>query len=122
MARVTVEDCIDKIPNRFDLVLVAAGRAKALSAGAPLTVERGDEKNTVLALREIEEENIDLNDIRENIISGMQRFAKAKENTSDSEELKEVESEIMGSPDSSIYSDTEFVASDSFQVVDDINS
>ncbi len=118
MARVTVEDCVNKIPNRFDLILVAAGRAKALGAGAPLTVERKDEKNTVLALREIEEENLNLDDIRENIISGMQRFAKAKENAADDEELKEVESEIMGE----LYSDTEFVESDSFQVVEDINS
>ncbi len=122
MARVTVEDCVDKIPNRFDLILVAAGRAKALGAGAPLTVERGDEKNTVLALREIEEEHLSLDDIRENIIAGMQRFAKVKENTADDEELKEVESEIMGETGASVFSDTEFVDSDSFQVVDDINS
>ncbi len=120
MARVTVEDCIQKVPNRFDLVLLATSRAKALSAGAPMTLDRDNDKNTVIALREIEEGTINLQDVRENMIAGLQRYAKPKESELDSEEIKEVEAEIMG--DNQLYSDSEFVESDSFQVVDDINS
>jgi DNA-directed RNA polymerase subunit omega len=56
MARVTVEDCVDKVPNRFELVLLAAHRARELASGAPLTVARDDDKNPVVALREIAEE------------------------------------------------------------------
>lgn len=58
MARVTVEDCIDKIPNRFDLVMLAAHRARTISSGAPITVERDNDKNPVVALREIEDETL----------------------------------------------------------------
>ncbi len=58
MARVTVEDCVVKIPNRFDLVLLSAQRARAVSAGAPLTIERDNDKNPVIALREIAEETV----------------------------------------------------------------
>lgn len=119
MARVTVEDCIEKVPNRFDLVLLAAGRAKALSAGAPLTVERDNDKNTVIALREIEESTIDLNQVKDGIIIGMQKYVGAQESDVDTEEIKEVEAEIQGD---SLYGDAEFVESDAFQVVDDLNS
>ena len=73
MARVTVEDCVKKVPNRFDLVLMAAGRARSLAGGTPLTVDRDNDKNTVVALREIEEGTIDLNTVRDNVIAGMQR-------------------------------------------------
>ncbi|MEE8173392.1 MAG: DNA-directed RNA polymerase subunit omega [Alphaproteobacteria bacterium] len=60
MARVTVEDCVDKVPNRFELVLLAARRARNIHSGAPLTVERDNDKNPVVALREIAEETIEL--------------------------------------------------------------
>ncbi len=60
MARVTVEDCVDKIPNRFELVLLAARRARNIHSGAPLTVERDNDKNPVVALREIADETIEL--------------------------------------------------------------
>lgn len=119
MARVTVEDCIEKIPNRFDLVLVAAGRVKALGAGAPLTLERDNDKNTVIALREIEEGTIDLEGVKDGIIVGMQKYIGAKESNMDAEEIKEVEAEISGD---SLYADAEFVESDAFQVVDDLNA
>ena len=56
MARVTVEDCVDKVPNRFELVLLAAHRAREIAAGSPITVERDNDKNPVVALREIAEE------------------------------------------------------------------
>lgn len=118
MARVTVEDCVKKIPNRFDLILLASGRAKSLAAGNPLTVERDNDKNTVVALREIEEGTIDLGTIRDNVIAGMQKYAKPTEAFDDATELKEVEAEING--EVPLYADTEFVESDAFQVLDDV--
>lgn len=74
MARVTVEDCVDKVSNRFDLVLFAAQRARQVSAGAELTIERDRDKNPVVALREIAEETVIPEDMREAVISGLQRF------------------------------------------------
>ena len=76
MARVTVEDCIEKIENRFELVMLAAQRARALSSGAELTIERDNDKNPVIALREIAEETLDLADIEENLIRGLQKFVE----------------------------------------------
>ncbi|KPF81584.1 MAG: DNA-directed RNA polymerase subunit omega [Sphingomonadales bacterium] len=73
MARVTVEDCVDKIPNRFDLVLLAAERARAISGGAELTVDRDRDKNPVVALREIAEETVRPHVLKENLIQSMQR-------------------------------------------------
>jgi len=72
MARVTVEDCVDKVPNRFDLVMLAAHRAREVAAGAPLTVERDNDKNPVVALREIAEETQDVADLRERMIVASQ--------------------------------------------------
>ena len=65
MARITVEDCILQIPNRFDLVLLAAHRARGIAAGEPLTVERDNDKNTVVALREIAEKSVDKEELAE---------------------------------------------------------
>lgn len=79
MARVTVEDCIEKVPNRFELVLLAARRARAISAGAPLTVDRDNDKNPVVALREIAESTVDINELREDVIAGLQRHAQSEE-------------------------------------------
>jgi len=73
MARVTVEDCVDKIPNRFDLVLMAAQRARQISGGAELTLDRDRDKNPVVALREIAEENITPDNLREAVITSMQK-------------------------------------------------
>jgi DNA-directed RNA polymerase subunit omega len=73
MARVTVEDCIEIIPNRFDLVLLAAHRARNISAGAALTVERDNDKTPVVALRELAEETLVLDDLRESMVMGLQR-------------------------------------------------
>lgn len=72
MARVTVEDCIDKIPNRFDLVIMAAHRARQLAAGAEITVPRNNDKNPVVALREIAEETLTATAIRESAIESLQ--------------------------------------------------
>ena len=73
MARVTVEDCVDKIPNRFDLVLLAAQRARQVSGGAELTIDRDRDKNPVVALREIAEETIRPAELKESLISSLQR-------------------------------------------------
>jgi DNA-directed RNA polymerase subunit omega len=72
MARVTVEDCVDKVPNRFDLVMLAAHRAREISAGAPITVERDNDKNPVVALREIADETQSAEDLQERLIESNQ--------------------------------------------------
>ena len=73
MARVTVEDCVDKVPNRFDLVLLAAQRAREISGGADLTVDRDRDKNPVVALREIAEETVIPRILKESLVTSMQR-------------------------------------------------
>ncbi len=72
MARVTVEDCVDKVPNRFELVMLAAHRAREISAGAALTVERDNDKNPVVSLREIADETQSADDLRERLIESNQ--------------------------------------------------
>lgn len=72
MARVTVEDCVDKIPNRFDLVLLAAQRAREISGGAEITIERDRDKNPVVALREIAEETVRPDILKESVITSLQ--------------------------------------------------
>ena len=79
MARVTVEDCIDKLPNRFELVLLSAHRARMISQGAPLSVERDNDKNPVVALREIADETVDTGDLREEYIHAMQKHVEVDE-------------------------------------------
>jgi DNA-directed RNA polymerase subunit omega len=79
MARVTVEDCIDKVANRFELVLLSAHRARMVAQGAPLTVDRDKDKNPVVALREIAEEAINKDDLRENYIHSMQKQVEVDE-------------------------------------------
>jgi len=73
MARVTVEDCVEKVPNRFDLVLLASHRSRNIAAGSSLTVDRDNDKTPVVALRELAEETLDLNDLRESLVTGLQR-------------------------------------------------
>jgi DNA-directed RNA polymerase subunit omega len=72
MARVTVEDCVDKVPNRFDLVMLAAHRAREISAGASITVDRDNDKNPVVALREIADETQGADDLHERMIESHQ--------------------------------------------------
>ncbi|MDO5613158.1 MAG: DNA-directed RNA polymerase subunit omega [Paracoccus sp. (in: a-proteobacteria)] len=72
MARVTVEDCVDKVPNRFDLVMLASHRAREIAAGATLTLDRDNDKNPVVALREIAEETQPVDDLRERMIESSQ--------------------------------------------------
>ncbi len=79
MARVTIEDCIDKLPNRFELVLLAAHRARLVSQGAPLTVDRDRDKDPVVSLREIAAETINKDDLREEFIHAMQKHVEVDE-------------------------------------------
>jgi DNA-directed RNA polymerase subunit omega len=93
MARVTVEDCILKIPNRFELVLLAAQRARDVASGAPITLERDNDKNPVVALREIADETIGLEQVKNSLIKGMQKHVEIDE----PEEDKELDAESQQS-------------------------
>ncbi|ARE82828.1 DNA-directed RNA polymerase subunit omega [Roseovarius sp. EC-HK134] len=84
MARVTTEDCVDKVPNRFDLVMLAAHRAREIAAGSPLTVDRDNDKNPVVALREIAEETQAADDLRERLIESNQTQIEVDEPEEDS--------------------------------------
>jgi|SRR5690606_9087255 DNA-directed RNA polymerase subunit omega len=79
MARVTVEDCIDKVDNRFELVLLAGHRARQISQGAPITVGRDNDKNPVVALREIAEETLSPDDLKEDLIHSLQKHVEVDE-------------------------------------------
>ena len=79
MARVTVEDCVLKVPNRFELVLLAGQRARDIAAGAPLTVDRDNDKSPVVALREIADVTIPLENLQNNVIKGMQKHVEIDE-------------------------------------------
>lgn len=87
MARVTVEDCVDKVENRFDLVLLAAHRARLVSQGADITIERDNDKNPVVALREIAEETLSPGDLREDLIHSLQKHVEVDEPEADLPEL-----------------------------------
>ena len=76
MARVTVEDCVEKVPNRFELVMLSAQRAREILAGASLTVEADNDKNPVIALREIAEETVKLDDLRDSLVQSQQRHVE----------------------------------------------
>ena len=83
MARVTVEDCVDKIPNRFDLVLMAAQRAREISGGAELTIDRDRDKNPVVALRESAEESVRPKELQESVVTGLQKILPEDEDEAD---------------------------------------
>lgn len=87
MARVTVEDCVTKIPNRFELVMLAAQRARSIAAGAELTLDRDNDKNPVVALREIADETIDLDDLREGLVKSLQKHVEMDEPEEDEVDL-----------------------------------
>jgi DNA-directed RNA polymerase subunit omega len=95
MARVTVEDCVVKIPNRFELVLLAAQRAREITSGAPLSVDRDDDKNPVVALREIAEETIQLDHLKDSVVRGMQKHVEMDE----PEDEPELETSLFGVAD-----------------------
>lgn len=79
MARVTVEDCVDKVENRFELVLVASHRARMIGSGSKLTIERDNDKNPVVALREIAEITVSPGDLREDLIHSLQKYVEVDE-------------------------------------------
>src|SRR2546430_15976222 len=79
MARVTVEDCIDKVENRFDLVLLASHRGRMISSGAQITVDRDNDKNPVVALREVADETISPGDLKEDLIHSLQKYVEVDE-------------------------------------------
>ena len=79
MARVTVEDCVVKVPNRFELVLLAAQRAREITSGAPLSLDRDDDKNPVVALREIADETVGLDHLKDSLVRGMQKHVEMDE-------------------------------------------
>lgn len=79
MARVTVEDCIDKVDNRFELVLLASHRSRMISSGSPLTIDRDNDKNPVVALREIADETVQPEDLKEDLIHSLQKYVEVDE-------------------------------------------
>lgn len=91
MARVTVEDCVEKVPSRFELVVLAAKRARQISAGSALTVDRENDKNTVVALREIAEESIELEQLRDSLVASYRQYSPVEENEEELEDLLEKE-------------------------------
>jgi DNA-directed RNA polymerase subunit omega len=104
MARVTVEDCIDKVDNRFDLVLLASHRARMVSSGAQITIDRDNDKNPVVALREIAEETISPGDLKEDLIHSLQKYVEVDEPEPESMPL-------IGAPGTGVDADdTEVVA------------
>lgn len=96
MARVTVEDCVVKIPNRFDLVMLSAQRAREIAAGGTLTVERDNDKNPVVALREIAESSVDIDNLRQALIAGLQKHVETEEPEEDMMELIASDTNIAG--------------------------
>ena len=99
MARVTVEDCVIKVPNRFELVMLAAQRAREISSGSPLTVEKDNDKNPVIALREIADDSLVLENLRQSLIQGLQRQVESEEPQDDAMELLAQDRDIAGVPE-----------------------
>ena len=99
MARITVEDCVTKVPNRFDLVVMAAQRSRHISAGEPLTIERDNDKNPVIALREIADSTIDQEELRESVVRGLQRHVEIDEPEDDEMELLMARQGLTGGSD-----------------------
>ncbi len=95
MARITVEDCVERVPSRFELVMLAAQRARNISAGAGLTVERDNDKNPVVALREIADETVELDHLRYELVHGLRRHLELG---GDDEARAELEAESAPPP------------------------
>ncbi len=102
MARVTVEDCVTKIPNRFELVMMASQRARDVSAGSALTVDRDNDKNPVVALREIAEETVNLEELEEAVVKGLQTYVEMDEPEEDEMDLLAIQQDhSIGDPQDS---------------------
>ena len=116
MARVTVEDCVLKVPNRFELVLLAAQRAKNISAGSAPTIDRDRDKNPVIALREIADETINLDELENTLVSGMQKFVKVEEVSAEEDEIKAAELAALDTEFSYLNDSEQVAESGSFEV------
>ena len=99
MARVTVEDCIDKVDNRFELVLLAGHRARQISQGAQITIPRDNDKNPVVALREIADETLSPGDLKEDLIHSLQKHVEVDEPETDGQELTDQSGAATASAD-----------------------
>lgn len=122
MARVTVEDCIDKVENRFELVMVASQRARQIGSGAPLTVDRDNDKKTVISLREIAGETVGVDHLKEEIVVSHQRFLP-QEDEAQTIDLMDGEKEWAeatgNTPATGIYADEEIGSSPASEDNDD---
>lgn len=126
MARVTVEDCVLRVPNRFKLVMLAAQRARDLSVGAPLTVERDNDRNPVVALREIAEETVPIDELEAGVIKGLQKHADTDEPGEEAEMLA-IEEELASAATENLaleasgerFEDAEDVDDDAEELDDD---
>jgi DNA-directed RNA polymerase subunit omega len=120
MARVTVEDCVDKLPNRFELVMVAAQRARKIGSGASLTVDRDNDKNPVISLREIAAETVSIEDLKEDLVKNYQRVV-VQDDEEDAIDLMQGEEEwsAMASQSAGIYGDDEVSEDDEAEEGDD---
>jgi DNA-directed RNA polymerase subunit omega len=116
MARVTVEDCIDKVETRFELIMMASQRARKLGTGGALTIERDNDKNTVVALREIAAETINTDDLKEDLIRSRQRVIHTAE---DDEELVNLLSDDFDMESDEMDMDRMTAASDDEDDADD---
>jgi DNA-directed RNA polymerase subunit omega len=116
MSRVTVEDCIEVVPNRFELVLYAAQRAKDISAGASLTIPRDRDKNPVISLREIAERTITTSVLQESIVKGMQQYRGSDD--SDAEDVESILAEDESLSRALQMSEADFANTDGFTVSD----
>ena len=94
MARVTVEDCVEKIPNRYELLMVAAQRAKDIEQGSPLRVDRDNDKNAVVALREIAEDKVSIEDLQKSLVLNLQKYVEVEEPEEEEIEIIAAEKEL----------------------------
>jgi DNA-directed RNA polymerase subunit omega len=106
MARVTVEDCIDKVDNRFELVLLASHRARLISQGAPITIDRDNDKNPVVALREIADELLSPGDLKEDLIHSLQKHVEVDEPEPDASTLISGESQADAADEDDVQPET----------------
>ena len=119
MARVTVEDCVDKIPNRYELLMVAAQRAKDITSGSSITLPRDNDKNPVIALREIAEEKVSIEELQRSLVMGLQKFVEVEEPEEEEMEIMAAEKELaeLDEQFSGLLLDTEM--DENMQVVDE---
>ena len=122
MARVTVEDCVEKIPNRYELLLVAAQRAKDIESGSPIKVDRDNDKNSVVALREIAEGKADIEDLQKSLVMGLQKYVEVEEPEEEELEILAAEKELS-ELDSQFDGDTilDAALADNMQIQDTVD-